>query len=103
MSVYVDSAFASYGRMKMCHMLADTSDELHSMADQIGVARRWIQHPGTEKEHYDICKAARTKAIRLGAIVVNPRGIAAILHWKRSRDVDLARGPLLTDEHRGAA
>jgi hypothetical protein len=30
----------------MCHMWADTLDELMAMADRIGVARRWIQgHP----------------------------------------------------------
>lgn len=84
MSVYVDSAFHRYGRMKMCHMLADTSHELHTMAAKIGVARKWAQHEGTPREHYDVCSAARTKAIALGASVVDSRGIAEVLRRKRA-------------------
>lgn len=63
MSVYVDDMQARYGRMVMCHMIADTPDELHAMADRIGVARRW--HQG---DHYDICKAKRRLAVSFGAI-----------------------------------
>ncbi len=55
MTVYVDDMRAPYGRMVMCHMLADTDDELHAMADHIGVARRWHQKAGTPHSHYDIC------------------------------------------------
>lgn len=58
MSVYVDDMAARFRRMVMCHMLADTDDELHAMADRIGVARRW--HQG---DHYDICLAKRALAI----------------------------------------
>ena len=54
MSVYVDDMRAPFGRMIMCHMIADTSDELHAMAARIGVARKWCQYPSTSKEHYDI-------------------------------------------------
>ena len=42
--------------MKMCHMLADTLDELHAMADRIGVARRHFQ-TDSSAPHYDICKS----------------------------------------------
>lgn len=66
--VYVDDMQAPFGRMIMCHMYADTSDELHAMADAIGVARKWCQHPGTWKEHYDIAKSKRAIAVAHGAI-----------------------------------
>jgi hypothetical protein len=67
MSVYVDNMRADFGRMVMCHMIADTSDELHEMAAKIGVARRWVQDAGSYREHYDICLSRKAKAIRLGA------------------------------------
>lgn len=43
MAVYVDDMEASYGRVVICHMLADTTDELLAMADKIGVQRKWLQ------------------------------------------------------------
>ena len=46
MTVYVDDVEHSFGQMLMCHMWADTLDELMAMVDKIGVARKWIQgHP----------------------------------------------------------
>lgn len=62
MTVYVDDMRARYGRMIMCHMIADTDAELHNMADRIGVSRRW--HQG---DHYDICMAKRARAVSAGA------------------------------------
>lgn len=52
----------------MCHMYADTSEELHAMADAIGVARKWCQYPGNpEREHYDIALSKRALAVAYGA------------------------------------
>ncbi len=73
MSVYVDGMRAPYGSMVMCHMIADTTEELLSMARQIGVQEKWIQHRGTHKEHFDICLSKRTKAIALGAVQITQR------------------------------
>lgn len=84
MAVYVDNMQAPYGRMVMCHMLADTSDELHAMAERIGVARRWVQYPGTAKEHFDICQSKRAKAVAAGAVEIDVRDMARIVRQKRA-------------------
>lgn len=69
MSVYVDRARNGYGRMLMCHMIADTPDELHAMADQIGVDRRWFQTPPKASFwHYDVAQSKRALAVARGAI-----------------------------------
>lgn len=70
MPVYIDDAFIPYRNMKMCHMIADTQDELLAMVDKIKVQRKWIQYPRTWKEHFDICSSKRDLAIRNGAIPV---------------------------------
>lgn len=69
MSAYVDRAIHAYGRMVMCHLIADTPDELHAMADRIGVARRWFQSsPPASFPHYDVCKSKRALAVSHGAV-----------------------------------
>lgn len=64
--VYVDDMNARYGRMTMCHMVADSLEELHAMADRIGVARRWFQSADS-RPHYDICLAKKALAVKRGA------------------------------------
>ena len=70
MAVYVDNMRAKLGNMVMCHMVADTDDELHAMADRIGVSRRWHQAPPKHDSHYDIALSKRRAAIDAGAIEV---------------------------------
>jgi hypothetical protein len=84
---------AKYGRMIMCHMVADTDDELHAMASRIGVARKWHQKSGTAHSHYDICKSMRTKAVALGAVEIDRAGLGEIIKRKRAA----AKGG--SDEH----
>lgn len=72
MTVYVDESIFGYGRMIMCHMWADTLDELHDMADKIGMQRKWFQQPPKASWcHYDISKSMRAKAVTLGAVEVD--------------------------------
>lgn len=83
MTVYVDDMRAKVGRMIMCHMLADSEEELHTMADKIGVARHWHQKAGTEQSHYDICLLKRATAIEYGAVEITMRDAVAIVQRKR--------------------
>lgn len=79
MPVYVDNMRASFGRMVMCHLVADTLDELHAMADRIGVARRWYQGPPkTRWPHYDIALSKRSLAVQAGALEIEWRDAPAV-------------------------
>lgn len=73
MAVYVDNYNARFGRMIMCHMIADSTEELLQMVDKIGVARKWIQYLGTQHEHFDICISKKKLAIKNGAIEITAR------------------------------
>lgn len=84
MSVYVDDMQAKFGRMVMCHMVADTEDELHSMAAKIGIPRKWHQKAGTLHSHYDICMSKRVLAVKLGAIEIDRVKLVEIIRAKRS-------------------
>jgi|WetSurSiteA1Bulk_404760.scaffolds.fasta_scaffold11561_2 hypothetical protein len=82
MSIYVDDMRAPFGRMIMCHMVADSHDELISFADKIGVARKWIQFEGEfRREHFDICLAKRKEAIIYGAKEITRRQL--LEHFNR--------------------
>lgn len=84
MSVYVDDMEAGYRNMKMCHMLADTEEELIEMAKQIGVQLKWHQYKGTYKSHFDICKSKKELAIRFGAILIDGKEVGKILKKKKN-------------------
>lgn len=78
MAVYVGVPMWPYRNWTMCHMFADTEEELDAMADKIGLKRSWKQHnknrkPGTIGAliHYDIAESKRRLAIKHGAIGLN--------------------------------
>jgi Protein of unknown function (DUF4031) len=81
MAVYVDDGFAEgdWGRWSGGgHMQADSLDELHAMAEMLGLRRAWFQtKPGRPwHDHYDLTESKRGEAIRLGAIPVTWREAA---------------------------
>ena len=84
MTVYVDSANLPYRRMIMCHMLADTEEELEAMAKTIGVQLKWWQYKGTYKSHFDICQTKKALAIKAGAIEIDKHKLVEILRERRN-------------------
>jgi hypothetical protein len=86
MSCYVDSVqpypdaglrFGAY-----CHLLADTRDELHRMAECVGMPRRAFQdHPW--RWHYDLPGPLRERAIALGARPVTMHEVGRLLRRRR--------------------
>lgn len=85
MSVYVDDVRHPLGRMVMCHMWADSEEELMSMAAAIGLYRRHVQghpllsaprHQGAGWLHFDICRQSRARAVRAGAVEADRYGPA---------------------------
>ncbi|MBK3798668.1 DUF4031 domain-containing protein [Azospirillum brasilense] len=83
MTVYVDDMKATFGRMKMCHLIADTTAELLAMVDRIGVQRKWIQHPDTPEEHFDIALGKRDAAIAAGAVPITWRQYGGMVHRRK--------------------
>jgi len=77
-------------------MLADTLNELHEMADNIGIARKWFQQHASHP-HYDICKSKRTLAIKFGAIEVNRRELVRIMRRTKHLKVEALIEPLPCD------
>lgn len=58
------------------------TEELHAMAKRIGLKREWFQ-ADRDGGHYDLTKAKRAQAVRLGALQVGRR--AAVYVWRTNR------------------
>ena len=70
MTVYVDEF--PWGDGKWAgggHMLASDLDELHALADRIGLRRNWFQSE-TTFAHYDLTKSKRRLALQAGAVSI---------------------------------
>lgn len=81
MAVYIDHAGNKFGRMIMCHMLADTVAELHVFAANIGMRREWFQ--AYSRPHYDLSRAKRAEAVRAGAVELGRTELVAMMQRQR--------------------
>jgi hypothetical protein len=73
--IYVDelrkiTPSKAYPFSHSCHMIADTSDELHEFAQKLGLMRRWAHTSNGMIEHYDLTAKKREEAIQQGAIPI---------------------------------
>ena len=65
MPVYVDDARVPWRGRRWSHLVADTADELHAAARELGLPRRAAQDRGRTL-HYDLPDAWRAAAIERG-------------------------------------
>ena len=87
MACYVDTVRAYPGSglrfSEFCHLLADTREELHAMADALGIPRRFVQdHPW--RWHHDLPAHLRARAVELGAREVTMHEVGALLRARRA-------------------
>lgn len=83
MTVYVDDMRAKFGRLVLCHMIADNTEELLIIANKIGVSRRWLQKAGSPHEHFDVSLSKRHLAITEGAKEISWRDLGHIIRERR--------------------
>jgi len=76
-TVYVDNARIPFRTWIMCHMFADSEEELHAMAQRLGLRKAWFQR-GSTLAHYDVALSKRRRAVELGAVEVDQQ-------WLRDR------------------
>ena len=74
MAVYVDG-LRDYGwrHGPSCHLIADSVEELMEFAIAIGLRREWFQPKSTP--HFDLTADGRAKAVAMGAIELDRRGL----------------------------
>ena len=70
MTVYVDDAVHLWRGRRWAHLMADTLEELHAMAQKLDIPRRAFQNK-TSGAHYDVPSELRERAIELGATAIS--------------------------------
>lgn len=79
MTVYVDDAVTLWRGQRWAHLMADTLEELHAMAAQLGIPRRAFQNK-TSGAHYDVPAQLRDEAIRLGTVAISRHHDRELVH-----------------------
>lgn len=62
----------------MSHMIADTPEELRSMAARIGVAAKWFQCDASTP-HFDVAQSKRALAVAAGAVELDMRPFVQVM------------------------
>lgn len=92
MTVYVDDVRHGFGRMIMCHMWADTEEELHAEAAALGLRRAWFQQPPKASwKHYDVSLGVKAAAMARGAVLTDKYGPVEYEHRRKLADKALPK------------
>lgn len=82
--VYIDNYNAPFRGMTMCHMMAETVEELDAFAKSIGLNPAWRQ--GGSWPHYDVAMSKKKQAIAAGAKEVTCRELVALVQgWRKNQ------------------
>lgn len=78
MAVYVDKLISTVPTPQWrfsfaCHLVADTTMELHAFARRLGLRSEWYQLSQGKIPHYDLTAAKRKQALILGASEISGR------------------------------
>lgn len=99
MAVYVDQLFDTTGLAakgwpykQACHMYADTLEELHTMARQIGHRREWFQGQNPEFPHYDLTATRRQLALKYGAVNTSKLHMVEFVRRNRTQILEQQKG-----------
>ena len=100
MAVYVD-ALRDWGWKygPSCHLIADSNEELHAFAAQIGMKRSWFQ-ASPSGPHYDLTAKKRALAVSLGAVELEDRPFHEILNRWREQAVAAVHAAATEEEKR---
>jgi hypothetical protein len=94
MTVYVDAMRRTHRTTKWpytrsAHMLADSVEELHRFAAEIGLKREWFQ-PGSTP-HYDLTDTRHARALSHGAVLISRTDLVALIQRLRNEQVEVVR------------
>lgn len=89
MTAYVDSIAIKWRGNTWCHLVADSLNELHDTARQLGLRREWFQ-AAASYPHYDLTTQTRARAIKLGVLLGDRR---QIIRCARALKIELATVP----------
>ncbi len=85
MPVYVDTAEWPFRGQLYCHVMADELDQLHAMADKIGLKRSWFQNKRGSTPHYDLAPSKRALAVANGAVEIDRKATGQLIKYWRDK------------------
>ncbi len=86
MGVYVDDIRLviknkNWPYSKACHLVADTTRELHIFAIRLSLRRSWFQT--NTIPHYDLTENKRAQALRFGALEITDKRLVEMIREYR--------------------